>query len=173
METIILIKKFYDSFILPPLYNTITFNFEAKLSRREYLVFWLSTLMFVICLMIFIIHGISFTRGLFRILFDIQYPKLDLGDLLFFYMFGCMVSMAVLTLPFFITTANRLKDANINAWILLPLFILMWLWGTNLLQFQYNGESTPLIYKILSYSLMFMLPCIILLAVFFPTKNKP
>lgn len=166
------IKNFYHRFIIPPLYNTLTLNFKARLTRKEYVVFWLSVGVLSVCFIFFVIEGISLTRWCFRTLFDIAYPKWDLNHLLQLFAFACGVIIVVFILPFFVSTANRLKDANINIWILFPLFLLIWLWISNLFQFSYNSDFTPLIYQILGYLLDFYFIFIIFLAIFLPTAKN-
>lgn len=153
--------------IVPPLVNMIYLNFNARLTRKKYIIFWLSVVIFGIFAVATILQGISLTRWFFRIAFDIKYPKWHLGDLMTLFAFG-FSSIAVIAMPlFFATTANRLSDCGISAWFLFPLFVLMWLWGVNLFQLDL---SFALIYKVISLVLFFYFIIILFLALFAKTR---
>ena len=124
----------------------IYLNFNARLTRKKYIIFWFSVVIFGIFAVATVLKGISLTRWFFRIAFDIKYPKWHLGDLMTLFAFG-FSSIAVIAIPlFFATTANRLSDCGISAWFLMPLFVLMWLFGANLMQFSYAPIALKVIF---------------------------
>lgn len=122
-------KRFYFRFIMPPLHNTLMLDFRARLSRREYIIFWCSMVVSYILATFVAYKAISFTRLIFRALLDVKYPKWGIGHLEWFFIFGFMLFVAMCIVPFFVTTANRLRDSGVKIYFLIPLSILLWLWG--------------------------------------------
>ncbi|TQR60708.1 hypothetical protein DMC01_04665 [Campylobacter troglodytis] len=145
----------------------IYLNFNARLTRKKYIIFWLSVVIFGIFAVATILQGISLTRRFFRIAFDIKHPKWHLGDLMTLFAFGFSSILAVAIPIFFVSTANRLSDCGISAWFLLPLFVLMWLWGVHLFQLDLGSA---LIYKAISLVLFFYFIIILFLALFAKTR---
>ena len=167
------VKKFYFKFVVPPLRNTLMFDFRATLSQKEYIIFWLSIIIFYILTTLTAYKAISFTRWIFRVLFDVKYPKWDIGHLETFFIFGCVLFITIFIVPFFVTTANRFKNGGIKIYFLAPLLILFWLWSVNLFQFGIlPNTNAPLFYKAISILLLVYFIAVSILACLLPTKNK-
>lgn len=165
------IKRLYFRFIMPPLHNTLMLNFRARLSRREYIIFWCSMVVSYILVALVAYRAISFMRWIFRALLDVKYPKWGIGHLEWFFIFGFMLFVAMCIVPFFVTTANRLRDSGIRIYTLIPLLILLWLWGANVFQFGIlPSANAPLFYNIISISLFVYFAITSAFACLLPTK---
>ena len=116
--------------------------------------------------------AISFTRWIFRVLFDVKYPKWDIGHLETFFIFGCVLFITIFIVPFFVTTANRFKNGGIKIYFLAPLLILFWLWSVNLFQFGIlPNTNAPLFYNAISILLLVYFIAVSILACLLPTKK--